>query len=225
MTPLGWALLGVAAVAAVVDWWAVWAETPWARRVERVAKPATLAALIAVALVTPATTPSVRFPLLVALVAGLCGDVLLLPPGRLVPGLVAFLVGHIAYGVAFLSLPGTIAWLLLGIAIAALVGATVGLRLVRAARSSGLHLPVGAYLLGISLMAVVATRTGILAAIVGAWLFVASDSMLGGAEFVAGAAADGRARGGARLRLGVITTYHAAQVLLVLALLLGAPAG
>jgi uncharacterized membrane protein YhhN len=193
--------------------------------VERVAKPVTLLALIAVAVVTPAASQSVRIPLIVALVAGLCGDVLLLPPGRLVPGLVAFLVGHLAYVVAFLSLPGTIAWLLLGIAIAALVAVTVGLRLVRAARPAGLHLPVGAYLLVISLMAVVATRTGILAAIVGAWLFVASDSMLGWAEFVVDKSADGRSRGGPRLRLGVITSYHAAQVLLVLALLLGAPSG
>jgi uncharacterized membrane protein YhhN len=170
-------------------------------------------------------TPSVQIPLIVALVAGLCGDVLLLPPGRLVPGLVAFLVGHVAYIVAFLRLPGTIAWLLLGVAVAALVAATVGLRLVHAARSAGLHLPVGVYLFVISLMAVVATRTGILAAILGAWLFVASDSLLGWAEFVVGTTADGRSRGGAGLRLGVITTYHAAQVLLVLALLLGAPAG
>ena len=62
-------------------------------------------------------------------------------------------------------------------------------------------------------------------AVLGAWLFVASDAMLGWGEFVVGRLADGRSRGGPRLRLGVITTYHFAQVLLVLALTLGAPAG
>jgi len=225
MTPLGWGLLAVAAVAAVIDWWAVWAETPRARLVERVAKPATLLALIGVAVVSTPANPAVQPWLLIGLVGGLAGDILLLPPGRLVPGLVAFLVGHLAYVVAFLGLTGTGAWLLLGVAIAAIVAGTVGLRLVRAAGELGLRLPVGIYLFVISLMAVVATRTGIPAAILGAWLFVASDSMLGWGEFVVGKSEDGRSRGGPGLRLGVITTYHAAQVLLVLALLLGAPAG
>ena len=225
MTPLGWGLLAVAAVAAAIDWWSVWAESARARQVERIAKPAVLLALIGVAAVSTPASPGVQPWLLIGLVGGLVGDVLLLPPGRLVPGLVAFLVGHVAYVVAFLGLPGTVAWLLLGIAIAAIVAGTVGLRLVRAAARLGLRLPVGIYLFVISLMAVVATRTGIPAAILGGWLFVASDSMLGWGEFVVGKSADGRSRGGPRLRLGVITTYHAAQVLLVLALLLGAPAG
>jgi uncharacterized membrane protein YhhN len=221
MTPLGWGLLAVAAVAAVIDWWSVWAETPQARLVERIAKPATLLALIGVVVVSTPANAAARPWLLIGLVGGLVGDVLLLPPGRLVPGLVAFLVGHLAYVVAFLGLPGTVAWLLLGVAIAAVVAGTVGLRLVHAAGQHGLRLPVGIYLFVISLMAVVATRTAIPAAVLGAWLFVASDSMLGWGEFVVGKAPDGRSRGGPRLRLGVITTYHAAQVLIVLAPLVG----
>ncbi len=220
MSPLGWALLAAAAVSAVVDWWAVWAGTPRARKVERVAKPATLVALIGVAVVSPPSVPAVQPWLVLALAGSLAGDVLLLPPGRLVPGLVAFLLGHLAYVVAFAQLPGSIAWLVLGVAISLLVAVTAGRRLVRAAARQGMGAPVAAYLGVISVMAIAATRTGMPAAVLGAWLFVASDSMLGWGEFVA-PAPDGHARGDARLRLGVITTYHAAQTLLVLALLTG----
>jgi uncharacterized membrane protein YhhN len=220
VTPLGWALLALAAVAAVADWAAVWSGGPRARSVERVAKPAALLALIALAVVTPPAVPAVQAPLVAALAAGLVGDVLLLPPGRLVPGLVAFLVGHLAYIAAFALLPGSPAWLVLGLAIAAVVGATVGRALVRAAARSGLAVPVAVYLVAISAMAVMATRTSIPAAILGAWLFVASDAMLGWGEF-AEPPGEGRARGGRRLRLGVITTYHLGQALLTLALLLG----
>lgn len=218
MTALGWGLLGVAFVAALVDWWAVIADTPAARWVERVAKPLVLLALIGVAWVTPAATASVQLWLLLALVGSLAGDVLLLPPGRLIPGLVAFLLGHLAYIAAFWQLPGSGAWLVLGVCAALVLVATVGRTLVRAASRAGMGVPVAAYLGVISMMAIVATRTGILAAVLGAWLFVASDSMLGWGQFAA-PDAEGRARGGTRLRLGVITTYHAAQVLLVLALL------
>ncbi len=215
MSALGWGLLAVAAAAAVVDWGAVWVESSVARRVERVAKPLTLLGLIGVALVTPAATPAVQPWLVLSLVGSLAGDVLLLPPGRLVPGLVAFLLGHLAYIAAFWQLPGSGAWLVLGVCAALLLIATVGRTLVRAAAHAAMGAPVAAYLGVISMMAIVATRTGILAAVVGAWLFVASDSMLGWGQFVL---AD-RAREGARLRVAVITTYHIAQVLLVLALL------
>lgn len=215
MTPLGWTLLGLAALAAVVDWAAVWGQSARARLVERAAKPAVMVALIALVAVTPSVAPAVRNPLIVALIAGLAGDVLLLPPGRLVAGLVAFLVGHLAYVVAFAQLPGSTAWLVLGLAIAAVVGAIVGRPLVRAAGGAGLGAPVAAYLLVICAMAVMATRTSIPAAMLGAWLFVASDAMLGWGEF------GGADRGNRRLRIAVIATYHVGQTLLTLALLLG----
>ena len=219
MTPLGWACLAVAAVAAPVDWWAVWAGTSRARAAERVAKPATLVALLGVALAVPPSVPGVRPWLVVALAASLVGDVLLLPPGRLVPGLVAFLLGHLAYVAAFAQLPGSPAWLLAGAGVAAVFVASVGRTLVRAAARQGMGGPVAAYLGVIAVMAAMATRSGLPAAAIGGWLFVASDAMLGWGEFVVAPSAAGRSRGGARLRLGVIATYHAAQALLVLALL------
>jgi uncharacterized membrane protein YhhN len=232
---MSWALLGVAAVAAVVDWAAVWSDAPGARLVERVAKPAALLALLLVAAASTPATPAgsdARPWLVLALALSLAGDVLLLPPGRFVGGLVAFLLAHLAYLVAFAQLPGSVPWLVAGTAVAIGVGATVGRAIVRAASRAGLGLPVAAYLVVICAMAIAATRTGIPAAIAGAWLFVASDSMLGWGRFraaAAPAAADTAARGaavdagrgGARLRLGVIVTYHLGQALLVLAILLG----
>ena len=237
MTPLAGTLLGIAAIAAAVDWVAVWFDGPRARWVERVAKPAVLLALIFVAVVWPvpsvppdgaaggatAAVASVRLWLIVALVLSLAGDVLLLPGGRFIGGLVAFLLAHVAYLVAFAQLPGSVAWLVGGIVVALLVGATVGRVVVAAASRAGLGVPVAVYLLAICAMAVAATRTGIPAAIAGAWLFVASDAMLGWGRFRAPAPASpaASARGEARLRLSVIVTYHVGQVLLVLALLVG----
>jgi uncharacterized membrane protein YhhN len=213
------ALVALAAVAAVVDWLAVWLDGPGARRVERIAKPAVLVLLLLAALawpMAPGASVLVRALLVVALATSLAGDVLLLPPGRLLPGLVAFLIGHVAYTLAFAQLGGNVLWLLAGIVIASVVALTVGRRLVAAARPKGMSGPVAVYLAAIGAMAIAATRTGIPAAILGAWLFVASDTMLGFARFIVGTDAGGRAP--RPLRMGVITTYHLGQVLLVVAL-------
>ncbi len=219
MSPLGWGLVAAAAVAAVVDWWAVWRETPRARVAERVAKPATLLALVVLALVVAPRTPGVQPWLVAGLVLGLIGDVLLLPPGRLAGGLVAFLLGHLAYLAAFLALPlagwGAAAGAVAGFAVIAFVGRQI----VQAARPSGMHVAVGVYLTVICVMAVAATATLVPALMVGAWLFVASDAMLGWGEFVVAGATPGRSRGGPGLRLGVIVTYHLAQALLAVGLL------
>ncbi len=221
MTPLAWACVAVAGVAAAADWWAVWTASALARSVERLAKPLALAGLLGVAVLVPAASPGVQPWLAIALAASLAGDVLLLPPGRLVPGLVAFLLGHLAYIAALAHVSGSQGWLLVGSVIAVGVVATVGWTLVRAAARHGMGVPVGAYLGVISVMAIMATSTGLPAAVLGGWLFVASDSMLGWAEF-ATTAPTGSASSGRGLRLGVITTYHAAQALLVLALLTAA---
>ena len=219
MTPLGWGLLAVAAIAALVDWWAVWRETPRALVVERVAKPGALLALVVLAIVVPVRTTAIQPWLVAALILGLVGDVLLLPPGRLTLGLVAFLLGHVAYLIAFLALPlsgwGAAAGAVVGFAVITFVGRDV----VQAARPSGIHVAVGVYLTAICVMAMAATATLVPALIVGAWLFVASDAMLGWGEFVVASRSEGRSRGGPKLRLGVIITYHLAQGLLAVGLI------
>ncbi len=185
------------------------------------AKPLVLLALIGAALVIPGPTAlaaSVRPWLLAGLVASLAGDILLLPPGRFVPGLVAFLAAHIAYLAAFLLVGGETAWLAVGLLAGAAVLATVGRVLLRAARAAGLGAPVAAYLAVITLMAVAATRTGEPAAIAGAWLFVASDALLGWGRFRE--PAPGRPRSDGRvLGTGVMVTYHVAQGLILAALI------
>jgi uncharacterized membrane protein YhhN len=219
VTPIVVGLLGIAAIAAVIDWVAVWVDGPRSRAVERVAKPVVLLALLAVAVAWPAGTgdaAAVRPWLIAALAASLAGDVLLLPPGRFVAGLVAFLLAHLAYLVAFAQLPGSVPWLVVGVVLAGGVAATVGRLLVGAARRVGLAAPVAVYLVAICGMAIAATRTGVPAAILGAWLFVASDAMLAWGRFKA--PPPGSPRGTPRLRVAVIVTYHLGQVLLVAAL-------
>ncbi len=213
------ALLTLAAAAAVADWVVVWFDGPRWRMLERGLKPSVMLLLLLTALAWPLPSGSsalVRALLVVALLASLAGDVLLLPPGRLMAGLVAFLVGHIAYALAFAQLDGSALWFLAGIVAAVALGLTAGRRLVAAARSRGMAGPVAAYLAVISVMAIAATRTGLPLAIIGAWLFMASDALLGYGQFVVAKAADGRAP--RPLRMGVITTYHVGQILLVLAL-------
>ncbi len=215
-----WVPLAVAVVAAIANWAAVWAGGPVGRATERIAKPLVIIALIAVALVAPASTPlaaSIRPWLVGGLAASLAGDILLLPPARFVPGLAAFLVAHLAYLAAFLLVPGDPAWLVVGLMAGAVVAATVGRVLLRAARAAGLGGAVAVYLAVITVMAVVATRTGEPAAIAGAWLFVTSDALLGWRRFRASDLE--RERGGWRmLRTGVMVTYHLAQGLILLAL-------
>ncbi len=228
MTPSEWgafwglaAPLAIAVIAAVIDWVAVWVGGTTGRRVERVAKPAVLVALLVAALSAHAWTPEAQAArpwLVLGLVASLAGDLLLLPPGRFVPGLLAFLAAHLAYLVAFLQLPGEIPWLVVGIAGAAILVAIVGRALVRAAARIGLAGPVSLYLVAITLMAVAATWTGKPAAIAGAWLFVASDAMLGWGRLRD--PQPGLPRGGGRVQgVAVMVTYHLGQMLIVLALL------
>lgn len=217
-----WALVAVAAVAAVIDWAAVWNGSPRARAVERFAKPAVLLALLAAAVVAPLDRTDwsgvVRPMLLAALAASLAGDIFLLPGGRFTAGLVAFLIGHVAYLAAFLVVPGSMPWLVAGLVAAVVLVATIGRLLVRAAKRSGMGVPVAAYLVAICAMAVAATHTGLPLAMGGAWLFVASDSMLGWGRFALAPAGGAEERGDRRLSLAVITTYHVGQLLLVLAL-------
>ncbi len=220
MTPIIGGLLAIAACAAVIDWIAVWVDGPHSRTVERIAKPLVLLALLGATLAWPVDsgdTASVRPWLVAALTASLVGDVLLLPPGRFIPGLIAFLLAHLAYLVAFVQMPGSMPWVIVGVVMAGVVVATVGRVVLRAARRVGLVAPVAVYLVAICGMAIAATRTGLPAAILGAWLFVASDAMLAWGRFRVPLA--GSPRGAARLRGAVMVTYHLGQVLLVAALL------
>ena len=104
--PAFWILMAAAAVAAGVDWVAVATDD---RRLEYVAKPAVLTALVVAAAVIPADHTDLvdrRWWFVAALVCCLVGDVLLMLPHDLfVPGLAAFLVGHVLFIVGLLQPP------------------------------------------------------------------------------------------------------------------------
>ncbi len=209
----------VAGLAAVADWTAVWRDDA---RLEYVAKPAVLAALAAAAVVLPAASTDLvdrRWWFVAALVASLLGDVLLmLPSDRFVPGLAAFLVGHVCYVVGLLQPPagGTFAFSPTGIAVAVVVVAAVGAvpatAIFRALLRTGqraLVPPVAVYLVAICTMVVLACNVGIPAAAVGAVFFLASDTVLALQRFV---------RPIPKGDVVVHVTYHLAQALLVLSL-------
>ncbi len=187
-------------VAAAVDWIAVAQEH---KALEWIAKPAALAMLLLWAALGAA--PS--WALIAALVFSLLGDVyLMLPANLFVAGLAAFLVGHLAYIDAFHA---ALTWRLVWSAIVLGVTAPVGLRIVGAAPGTPLSIAVTAYMLVIGVMAGSAIAADMPAAIVGALLFMLSDSMIAWNRFVAPFAS---------ARVAIIVTYHVGQALLVYAL-------
>ncbi len=207
---IGLAVLG-AAVAAV-DWWAVGAER---RRLEVVAKPATMLVLIAVIIAIPDVPGPVRTWLLVGAGLGLVGDVALLGDGEtaFMAGLGSFALGHLAYVGAALAVGFEPAWALPGVAFGiALLGYRFLSQTMPGARAAGGEVLAGAvifYALVISFMVVTAWATTALVAAVGAMLFAVSDWVLGHRRFV------GPLPGG---RLGVMVPYHVGQALLVIGL-------
>jgi uncharacterized membrane protein YhhN len=207
-------LLALTVVAAVVDWVAVAARRP---AVEYVAKPLTTVGLVAVALTLDPVHADMRTAFVVALILSLVGDVFLMLPGErwFVPGLASFLLAHVAYVVGFVVGPGSGSALLVGVLIAAVVAVPMGMRLVRALRRGApdLVVPVVAYVVVIATMVACATGWGNGWAIVGAWLFFASDALIGETRFVH--PHWGTTRWGP---VAVIVTYHLGQAGLVLSL-------
>ena len=202
--------VAVAAIAAVADWWSRVVDD---RRVELVAKPATLVALIVVAVAIEPTDDVVRWWFVTALVASLAGDVFLLADRFFVHGLAAFLIAHLLYVVGFVAADE---WRWERVAVAAVpvavLVATAGWRIVGAAATSApsLRMPVVAYLAAISAMMLAAAAAGNGWAIAGAALFVASDTILGWNRFV---------RSASWMSPAIMVTYHLAQAALVTSLL------
>jgi uncharacterized membrane protein YhhN len=197
------------ALIAALDWLAV--QRQWVR-VERVAKPLVMVALAWLALTMGAADQGVGRFLLVALGFSLVGDIFLLGQKAVdfSGGLVSFLVAHIAFVLAFLTLGFQPWWALPGLLIAITVGLTSGRRIVRAAAREGgaaLGGAVTAYLVVIASMVVAASGTARLLVFLGALAFMLSDTVLALDRFVAPRA---------HARMLVIVTYHLGQVMLVI---------
>ena len=99
MTSATGAWFVAAAIFAIANWWSRWSHH---RPTELWSKPLTLVALIGAAIALDPIDPVVRGWFVVALVLSLAGDVFLLGDDSwFVPGLAAFLAGHLAYVVGF----------------------------------------------------------------------------------------------------------------------------
>jgi uncharacterized membrane protein YhhN len=204
-------MIVVATVLAVADWWAV---ATGRLAVERVAKPAVMVALIVATLaLEPAVSERIRLFVLIALGASLIGDVLLLPGGPFLGGVVAFAAAQVAYAAAFSLRPLEPVALVGGALAGGLVAIAVGRPILRGAPAA-MRPPVAAYLVLILAMATLATGTTVPFALAGAWTFVASDAILAWGRF-----ADPVAGARPGWRVASLATYHVAQGLLVLSLL------
>jgi uncharacterized membrane protein YhhN len=214
------AAAGVAFAAAFVFAVGNWIAVSRPRRVlalEYVCKPATLVALIfAASLLDPTTDAHTRrIWFVAALGCSLAGDILLMVPRDLfVPGLAAFLVGHLAYLVGFwVHGPSGVA-LLVAVVVTIAAVTPVAKRVLTAIAARGepkeLRVAVVAYMVVISAMLATALAGGNVVAAVGAVLFVASDSMIAWDRFVAKFA---------WAPVAIMVTYHLGQAGLVASLL------
>lgn len=210
MTGVAFLLLALALAAAAGDWVAVHHEN---KPLEYVCKPLTMVLLIAATLALDPLDDRVRTWFVVALVLCLLGDVLLMLPSDLfVPGLAAFLLGHIAYIVGMVVDGVDPGRFVLGLVIVVVAMAVVGgmvLRGVGVGPEPELRGPVAAYMLVISLMVATAIGVGHVSAIVGASLFYVSDALIAWNRFL---------RETPYARLSIMVTYHLAQLGLVLSL-------
>jgi uncharacterized membrane protein YhhN len=204
---------------AALDWLALARRIKW---LEYLAKPGAMLVLIAwLWLVTGFQGAMLWFGL--GLVFSLAGDIfLMLPEERFIPGLVAFLLAHVAYIIGFNQIPPP---LTLASLVVLLVVALPAVQIFRRLRDglarlgkTRLQLPVLLYSLVIGLMLVSALLTLVqpdeiwspgpaLLAAAGALLFFLSDTLLAWNKFIA------PLPGGRTL---VHMTYHLGQYALIL---------
>jgi uncharacterized membrane protein YhhN len=207
------AALALAAIASAGDLTSILRHD---RRLEFATKPAVMVLLIVAALLLRPASQGERALFVVALVLGLAGDVFLMLPDRfLIPGIAAFLLGHLAYVVGFRFAGFNVAGLIIGLTIAAVTAGLLLRRILGALEQSGrtsLRYPVLAYAIVISLMTVSATASSNLVAAAGGLLFFFSDVIFAWYRFVK------PVRWGQPVN---IVMYQTGQALLVLSLALG----
>ena len=205
MTATAVALLVVAGLVALIDWWSVAADR---LNIEFMAKPLVMIALVGTALAIDTTDNVSRGLVVSALGASLVGDVVLMTPdARFELGLFSFLVAHLLYVLAFFDHIQWIPALVAAVLIAA-VSFFVVPRIFGAVRGQSRMLAVAvvAYMLALGATAVAASSTGIVVAALGGAAFFVSDSLLGWDRFV------GPTPGGRKM---VMITYHLGQAGLV----------
>ncbi len=206
-------LLIIAGLVAVGDWVAVHQRL---FRIEYLLKPLTLALLVAAA--ATADLGAIEAWVVAALAFGLLGDVglMLSRGGRADPpflaGLGAFLLGHIAYIVAFVRIDVRLIDLVAGALIALGVSALALPKVLRGSESSAgrvFAVIVAGYAAVLAAMTAFAVGTGIVLVAIGGVLFLVSDTIIAWQRFVR------PVRHGA---VAVIVSYHLAQFLILIGL-------
>ena len=147
-----------------------------------------------------------------ALLLSFAGDVfLMLPTGRFVEGLGAFLLGHVAYVIGFVVAGITLVPAAVGAVLVAAAFVPAGIRILRSARAAAPELvaPVSVYMVIIGCMVSAAFGSKAVAAIIGAVLFAFSDSLIAWDRFV---------RPLRWAAVAIMVTYHLGQFGLLLSL-------
>lgn len=199
-------------VVAAVDWWAAHSGN---KRWEYVFKPATMVVLIAAALsiedpvAGSSSGSTIRMIMVLGLVLSLAGDVfLMLGEKWFLPGLVSFLLAHLAYIPALVMTEFGVFGIVIGAVVIGVAVAAIAPRIVSGANREDPRMAgaVSVYLTVISFMVIAACGTSNPAAILGAGLFYFSDACIGWDRFVTPL----------RYRsLLVMVTYHLGQIGLV----------
>jgi len=159
------------------------------RRLAWIFKPLAAACFIAAGWYAGALDSAWGSVLFAGLVLAACGDVLLIPKDKraFLAGLVAFLLGHVAYAIAFAMRGLDLGWTLGSSVLLALIAAPV-LRWLWPHVDSKMRAPVLAYVLVITAMVALAAGTygaaGDLRILVGAIGFYLSDLAVARERFV-----------------------------------------
>lgn len=154
-----------------------------------IAKPLASVGFIATALAAGATSSRYGTTVLVALVLGFLGDALLIPAASaaFLAGLASFLLGHLAFAVAFV-VRGVEPSLVLGASVLLAVPAALAWRWLAPHVPAKMRAPVIAYIGVISVMVAAAAGTlrsaGGASVLIGAMMFFVSDLAVARQRFV-----------------------------------------
>ncbi len=180
---LPWSI-SVASVVALV-----WFETHGQRQWRWLFKPLAALCFIWLAILCGATDSVYGQWLLLGLLLCLGGDVLLIPDSdkAFTAGLGSFLLGHLAYAVAFMQVGLSVSGLLVSLPLAGALG-LLSWRWLMPHLPADMKIPVAAYIVVIGLMLVAAggafdSQAG-LWIVVGAWGFALSDLAVARQQFV-----------------------------------------
>ena len=210
MTGASMVFLAIATIFSLMNWWAVATTT---KLMEYISKPAATISVLLVAVTLDAPDGKAQMWRILALVLCLTGDVfLMLPRDAFIQGLASFAVAQLLFVVSFSVQDAASSKLLIGLVIVAPILFVVAQRFVKAISRSGnkeLVLPVVIYMIVIGAMAVGAIAGGTAWGIAGAFLFLLSDSLIAEDRFV---------KSRTWQPVGIMVTYHAALLGLVLGL-------